>query len=418
MSRNLPRAFRTTRLLAWCTAVVLLGGAGGTAWAQGGCLEFVPPLLFGGPGQIPPDPDVPARCMGIDMFTLGGHRYLIHNLGNDLEIVRLDDPLDPGPPVDSSFGVPPWGDRDYNLFNFTVCDECRYGVAAFDTQGRVLFDLGTGQAPSFATYHYYADAPGRGAFTFMHGTQQYLVSSRVQDVCESNDALFAFNGVDPTDLLFLQCVTDAPGDPVGTLNGFSIPGSTSYVYLVTTHGRVEMYQVTGSGTDLRLQPLGWTIGAGWLFGRGIDLDLDAPPPFLRLAVSAGPSGVQVWDLYDPGAPVVLSQWDPNPGLAMRTVAIEYPHVWVGADWETTTAGSTFTYDISDPSSPQGLDPGFWYGSNPWSSYPGSVNVGAVFTADSEWLFLSRSSVLERIHFCQFADGFESGSPSAWSLAVP
>ena len=132
---------RIGRESAW-VALLVIGLSPGAA-AQFDCLEFSPPVLFDTSGDPTASPDNP-RSRGAEVFSWGGHQYLLHGTGNELQMFQVDDPEQPGPGRDSNFHVPPYGDRDYNLFNFSVCDNCRFGAAGFDVQGLVLWDFGTG----------------------------------------------------------------------------------------------------------------------------------------------------------------------------------------------------------------------------------------------------------------------------------
>ena len=63
------------------------------------------------------------------------------------------------------------------MVNFTVCDDCRYGMASYKA-ATVLFDLGTGTTPNFVAVHKNFSANLiQGGFTFKVGAQQYLVAA-------------------------------------------------------------------------------------------------------------------------------------------------------------------------------------------------------------------------------------------------
>ena len=49
--------------------------------------------------------------------------------GNDLQLSNIADPQLPTNTSVSDFNVPPYGDYDYNLREFAVCDDCRFGSA-------------------------------------------------------------------------------------------------------------------------------------------------------------------------------------------------------------------------------------------------------------------------------------------------
>ena len=89
------------------------------------------------------------RSVGLRTFSWKGHSYLINNTQNNFEVYSIDNPQAPSRVTYSSFGVTLHTDTDQNLKQFSVCDDCRYGVAGFGVEGILLFDLGTGATPSF-----------------------------------------------------------------------------------------------------------------------------------------------------------------------------------------------------------------------------------------------------------------------------
>jgi len=385
------------------------------------CLTYSPPPLFNTSSNPEADPSN-KRSQGITWMTFAGHRYLVHNTGNNLAAIRLDDPLNPGPTSSSNFRVPFSSDRDYQLFNFSVCDNCRFGGAWFDMDGSVLFDLGELSSPTFSSKKY-PDAGGMGGFTFKHGDQQYLIGRRWLEGCIGKDALYTIDGTHPEDLALLRCVVDSAGVPVQVLNGHYLPGSPAYLYLVTTAGagKVEVYEVSGSGAGLTLTPRGSPFSATWIRGRGVDIDLSTP--LGPLAAVANSSGTSLWSLSNPAAPTKLAQWDPWPAYDMNSCALQYPYLWVATKPASST-GTQHTYDITDPSAPVEVAFPFWDETNPWIAIPYSTNYESVFTADAAWLFMSRYSVVLRVAVddaqCRphpvgiFADGFETGSTEAWA----
>ncbi len=363
--------------------------------AQDGCLEFVPPLLFN-TSSAGDDPWV-QRTMYSQIFQWGTHRMLMHSVGNELEVMTLDNPLSPGSGVESHFQVPPFGDRDYNLFNFAICDDCRYGLAGFQSVGTVLFDLGTGITHLFVAnaHERYTTASNMGGFTFKHGAQQYLVANNLLGTCGGGEVLL-FNGTSPEQLTLLHCLQDATGGPVGADGGIYIPGSPAYVYIVSGT-RAYTFRVSGTGNGLSLAYRGQFIRAGWVRAPGLDADLDAPQPFPRLLVATNPNHSEIYDLEDPDQPVLLAEFNPHPSIDMDSVAVEFPFLWLGS-FGGQTENMTHTYDISDPSNPVPLDHGFWSTSNEWNAFGYAGNMGGDFTADGEYFFLSRWSVLERFEF--------------------
>jgi len=381
------------------------------AFAQFDCLEFSPPLLFDTSGDPSASPFNP-RSRGAEVFSWGGHQYLLHGTGNELQLFQADDPPVPGPARDSSFQVPPYGDRDYNLFNFSVCDDCRFGAAGFDVQGMVLWDFGAGTSPAFSGSRRYVDSGTIGAFTFSWNGQQYLIA-RVSPQCQGN-ALVTFDGINPEDLALVQCVTDAAGVPIPVDAGFwlddPVPGDdvVGFVYLLDSSDRdVNMYSVRIVGGHPRLTAEGAVVKAVWILDHGFDVVADPPEPWAPFAVSAYTTGLKVWDLSDPTAPYPIFSGTLPFLVAANSVELRYPFLYVGT-MHTVDTGSGHFYDISNPFEPREVDPEFWHRSQPWNDFDYMSNKGGAFTLDAEWLFLARYSVLERFH----VDCFELVPPVA------
>ena len=100
------RCFPPARVTPWLGVLVVAMVS--SAAAQFDCLEFSPPVLFDTSGDPTASPDNP-RSRGAEVFSWGGHQYLIHGTGNELEVFQVDDPEQPGPGRDSNFQVPPYG---------------------------------------------------------------------------------------------------------------------------------------------------------------------------------------------------------------------------------------------------------------------------------------------------------------------
>jgi hypothetical protein len=75
------------------------------------------------------------RAMGIQNLRWKGHEYVILNRGNELSFYKIDNPTDPGHVPTSSFRFGTRGDSDYDLLDFDVCDDCRYGIFAHKVAG-------------------------------------------------------------------------------------------------------------------------------------------------------------------------------------------------------------------------------------------------------------------------------------------
>ena len=76
---------------------------------------------------------------------------------------------------ESFFNIPNVGDSDYDMVSFSVCDDCRWGIANFKV-ATVLFDLGAGPTPEFADSSAYYDAAlVQGGFTFEVDKEKIVV---------------------------------------------------------------------------------------------------------------------------------------------------------------------------------------------------------------------------------------------------
>jgi len=82
------------------------------------------------------------RVFRLQTITWNNHKYLFVDEGNEITVMNIDNPLNPVSGPVSFFNIPNVGDSDYDLLNFTVCDDCRYGMAVYKS-ATVLFDLGS-----------------------------------------------------------------------------------------------------------------------------------------------------------------------------------------------------------------------------------------------------------------------------------
>jgi hypothetical protein len=388
------------------------------------CFEFLPPLLFDTSDNDSAVPSNP-RVHAVQLLRWKAHRYALYHIGNDLAYRRIDSPPSFGTEYRSRFNVPPWGDRDYNLFNFAVCDDCRFGFAGFEVQGSVYFDFGTSLVPGWNRTRRDANQGVQGAFTFEHSGQQYLLVDNHPAGCtsgaQSRTTLLTFDDYTAGGQTPVQCVDLGTGR-LGILGGEYLPASASpdgfaYAYVVGAGSLVHVFRITGTGASLRLQHVGAPLYGTWLHGRGIRFDLDHD-----LMVSAWQGGVDLWNVSNPAAPAMVHRWHP-PGVTYTNIAaISWPLVFTAA--KGTVA--VFVYDISQPTNPQLVDPTFWELSNPWNSYNRSSAYDAEFV-DGSWLLFARFSVLQQYSVCDptepppdaiFADGFEDGTTSAWSGVAP
>lgn len=379
------------------------------------CFELVLPLIFDHSSDPTSSPDNP-RAHGIEFFLWNEVQYLALNTGNDLEVIEFSDPQNPGVPVASDFAVPPWGDRDYNLFRFSVCDDCRWGSADFDQAGSVLFDLGSAADPVFSAFQHYTTF-GVGRLTFVHGGQQYLVANGFGAMCGSFASLHEFNGTGIADLPFLDCLTGPTTGEFRPVGGVYIPGpgGQGFLYLSDRVSRIHVFRLV-DGPTLGVEYLGAPVYGTQFRGEGWAVDLDA-----GLFAGAVNATVRLYDIADPASPLLISEWsvDDLPG-GPALVTMRWPRLWVGVHGHNDAR----TYDITNPVEPSEVDRGFWAVCHSWNSFDYSFATDAELTPDGLWLLLSRFSVVERLQadpVCPglvFSDGLECGDSSPWSLEYP
>jgi len=386
--------------LAFLAALMLAGRAVSGCLADGG--TFRTSLNCRGEPSIP-------KFFEVSTFSWGGRDYLALNTGNELSLYRITDPLNPTPETASHFNVGNQGDSDYDLLNYSICDDCRYGVATYKL-GTVLFDLGTGAAPRFVASRFYGTSSDpRGAFTFEHGGAQYLLANYLPDDCGSDATLYRYGG--PQDIEPVGCL-DVPGFAGKFINGVKIDGS--YLYLGFYDNWLYIYRV-GSGGSLSFVAKS-PIRASMARGKGFAVDRAA-----GLAVSSFVNGgMRVWNISAPAAPVEVASVAGNFGLT----AMRHPFAWVA---QPMAPDSSRTFDIG--AQPVPMDQEFWSPDNPWNNHnpPPAEQcewpTSAAFSPDGTAMYLARYNVAQVIDFSAcppplFADGFDGGDTSAWSATVP
>jgi hypothetical protein len=363
-------------------------------------LEYVGPPIFDTSHQ--PDDPLTKRALSLDVMAWDGINYLVVNLGNEVRLWRIDDPLHPHQQSTSRFRVPPYGDRDYNLYRVDTCDDCRYGVAAYQTQGSVLFDLGSLATPRFSADVYYPDASVTGAATFKHGNHQYLVMNQLPDSCGSA-TVYTFDGVFDADRQAVQCL-ERPGGGAMVVSGGEY--HDGWLYLIDQEDVVQIYEV-GYGAPLLTHRSSVTLlrdmteGVG---GRthGLRFDHDA-----RMMLAGGVWGLKLYSIGNPAVPLFLHHWDPATYREENAVAIRHPFMWAGSK-------GILTWWMWDESVTE-VSPNFHDTLPRWEW----ANVQDGLIVD-DYLWLAQYSVILRIRIDDsgslneiFADGFESGGLSAW-----
>lgn len=380
-------------------AVVVSVGAllvAGPAVADDGCLDHRG-TFFNTSSDCTSHPGN-ERLLAVEAIRWGSHEYLVGNTGNELRLWRIDAPFSPSMMAMSSMcaefpGGGPYpcaaGDMDYNLRNFSVCDGCRFGVASYAT-GTALFDLGSGDEPQFVDEVAYAATPVDGAFTFRVGSAQYLIATGLPGQCASGDStVYRFVSAVATQNPVVGCIP-GPTTPTRARGGRVVDSDTGlYLYLGLTGNRVGIYRVDPDGNDIQLVFLDDSLRG--LMERNPSFDVDS---VAGIAITAYYSSLKVYDIGrevgTPAAPVLVGSVSySDPSDWVTNAALSWPYVWVGYQ---TAADTSRTYDLSTPSDPQALDPGFWAPGWSWNDYPCEMPTDAAFSADGDALYVGRYSI--------------------------
>jgi len=331
----------------------------------------------------------PRRERASDTRTIRwkGHDYLIINLGNELNIYNIDNPASPNLVDESGFNFGTVGDSDYDLIDFDVCDDCRFGLLAHKVARTVVFDFGTGTIPSFGTHATYDTSDlGFGGFTFSKGSQQYLVAAEISASCGNDSALFALDGV--SSLNELACVVDGSGSPLLVKTGETVSGN--YLYSGERSGIAHVHELVGDGAALTLDhktsPAGLEI-------RGHTFSVDSEN-MLAASVSINNDTVTFWDLTNPAFPVQKPSWTINHDfteVSLRSPSPGSPSML----WATRTGlnYSTRTYLVK-ATGPEIFDTLYWtdtalaHNNLSVCTFP----AGGALAPDGTTLYLSRYAV--------------------------
>jgi hypothetical protein len=336
------------------------------------------------------------RVFRLQTITWNDHDYLFLDEGNEIRIFNIDNPLNPVPTGVSDFDIPNIGDSDYDLMSFSVCDDCRYGIANFKA-ATVLFDLGVGSTPSFGPFSQNDQATQvKGGFTFSAGDQQYLIAASLgaTPCIENSSGVYRFNGIDETANPLEQCLIGTNGRPQ-IANGLSVgSGEARVLYLSDQFDRFDIYRVR-TDPDFGLEHVGngGVSRANMQRGAGVSVDEDA-----GLMAVASFGDLTIYDIGysmgSPSAPILLSSMDLTAQPNANAVAIDYPVVHVSKQYSSV---APLTFDVSWPGDPVPLDQDFWDPEEPPNNLGDCVwNNHAVFSDDGSALYLSRYSALQVI----------------------
>ena len=340
-------------------------------------------------------PDID-RVFRMQTITWNDHDYLFLDEGNEIRFFNIDNPQNPVPDGSSDFRVPNIGDSDYDMVSFSVCDDCRYGIANFKA-ATVLFDLGTDSTPIFGAQTKNDQATQVwGGYTFSHGGQQYLVAASLGSApCSNNTSgLYQFNGVDEAGNPLLQCLDSINGPPQ-IANGLEVEGTNPPIfYMSDEFDRFNIYRVRTSPTfGLDDMGNGGIVRANMERGHGVSVDEAA-----GLMAVASFGDLMIYDIGSnsgsPIAPVLLSSMDLAQLPTANAVALRFPVVHVGKQYSDAPP---LTFDVSIPTNPVPLDQGFWDPEKPPNNLGICVwNNHATFSDDGTAMYLSRYSAFQVI----------------------
>ncbi len=130
-----------------CVIALLIVAVSAPAAAQTQCQQWTDVLLDSS-SNCTNDPRRD-RTSDVDTMYWNGHEYMVLNQGNELTVWNVDDRANPRYVTGSDFNFGTVGDSDYDLIDFDICDDCRFGVLDHKKAGSAIWDFGTGSVPSF-----------------------------------------------------------------------------------------------------------------------------------------------------------------------------------------------------------------------------------------------------------------------------
>ncbi len=370
------------RVMASTVVVVALVALAPGAVLAADCMSMLGTTLVNTSANCSSQPSI-VRVFGSQVMSWNGRQFLVVNKGNELGIWSLANPQSPAMVASSSFAVGNQGDSDYDLRAFSVCDDCRYGVAWYKL-ATVLFDLGTDpHEPEFVADDIVWGATfTTGGMVFAHGGSEYLATaSGLADSCSGTTTLYRMTGASQaTGLSRVGCVA-APDRSILLVGGHEVGG---HLYLADSSTRVYLFRVDASGSSIALTYLSQPMRAVMNTDHGLAVDAAA-----GVAIEANTQGASIWDIASPGSPLKLAT---IPG-AFNRAAVSYPLVFLALGG---IKNSEQTWDISDPTSPVPLHQAFWSAANVWNFADhlcSQVEAGR-YSPDGTALYLMRYSRLQ------------------------
>ena len=378
------------------------------------------------------------RFMNNGIFSWKNKPFYITSTGNDLVVYDINGSYAANPRrvTGSAFHVPNQGDSDYDLLNFSVCDECQYGTANFKL-GLVIFSFIGNVNPVFSIHARFPEASSaHSSPVFKFNEKTYMLSNGLSDGCSDGTAglyLITNDGIE-TIPQRIACVHKINGSTLSVYSGLRI--SENILWVTDQNNVINAFSITGNDVSVSLSPVQMPVSIRAASGSGMSVDRDE-----NLVVTAAypfPNyGVKVWDITNPVQPqLVWSKSDARVNIA----SIKYPFIFTARNGSVY---DTHVWDITDVSDTVELDinnNGFWNLTNQWNAYPCQWDYSGVLHPEQKYLYFVRYSVDQVYNLSQcvstptptplptptptpiptptpthviFQDGFESGDTSAW-----
>lgn len=390
---NMGKIYKLCKIAIVSLFLILSSG-----FAHGGCLQDAG--LLRSSLNCVGMPTIP-KFFDPGTFAWGAKQILAINDGNELQYWDISNPLNPIVRGTSNFNVANQGDSDYDLMTYSICDNCRYGVAVFKL-GIVIWDQGTGVNPTFGQRYFYPIGKDpRGSFSFKRGDDQFIVAKYLPgDKYGTTGTIYKVTGVN--NLLNVGNIY-TPGTKI--VGGVRV-GNT--VYLGMMDNWLYTFCVTSSESPLSY--VGRSPIRAFL-GRGKGFSVSG-----NIGVSAFLDGAKVWDLNIPESPFLVT-----------TIPGSYQYAAMGGLYIWITGGNnipgTFRFFGVDPAVQiEPLDQEFWNPDNPWNDYGTTCEfpTGAVFSPDGRMLYMSRYAVVQKVNFsaCMGAPPTPTPTPPPWPTPRP
>ena len=104
---------------------------------------------------------------------------------------------------------------------------------------------------------------------FSVGGQAYLLANGMPGGHQTTASLFTLDGIEPDEITQIQDVTKYDNVPLNLDWGCMVGG---YLYVSDEPGNVLVYEIEGSGSDLRLTYVKALFRAGFTFVHGFSFD--------------------------------------------------------------------------------------------------------------------------------------------------